>query len=92
MRLDIAQGGVQYFLSALLPRLQTPLLYAADPPYTTILATWLLHEKWRKMAKKKLRVAFIGAGGIAGAHMRYPSDSAYAVSYTHLTLPTKRIV
>ena len=23
------------------------------------------------MAKKKLRVAFIGAGGIAGAHMRY---------------------
>ena len=26
------------------------------------------------MAKKKLRVAFIGAGGIAGAHMRYLKD------------------
>ena len=25
------------------------------------------------MAKKKLRVAFIGAGGIAGAHMNYLS-------------------
>ena len=37
---------------------------------------------------EQLQLALVGCGGMAGAHVR----GLEAVSYTHLTLPTKRIV
>ena len=70
-------------------------IYAAEPPYSKSRFNGIKREvvsHVRKIGYQPKAVAFGPLSGLQGDNMIKPSDDMKAVSYTHLTLPTKRIV